>query len=687
MGQGSAEVTDDPNLWLEEVFGSAALEWVAAHNAHTDAMLTAREPFARIEKRMLAAIHAEHRIPFVVAHGGDYYNFWQDGVNPRGLWRRCSAERYGLADPHWDVLLDVDALSRRENESWVFQGAQLLYPSFNRALMRLSRGGGDAHVMREFDLPSKSFVKDGFVLHEAKCAMEWIDYDTVYVATDFGPGSTTQSGYPRQIKKWRRAAPLAAASLVFEGSHKDISVDVTRTHHWIAGELVWCDFFHRSKSFYNTSVFVGQGERLELLPVPPDAIIRSFSDQLLITLRSAWTVVGASGEKTWPAGATLATGLDAFLGGSREFTMLYEPGPRKSLASIAILCNALIINEREELAPRAFRWHLEGARWSRSEMVLPPDTNAVFSAVDADASDAAFLIQSSPIHPATLSLVEADMTTAILLKSAPALFDAREMHVLQHQVASSDGTLVPYVLVTPRGFAADASRPTILYAYGGFEVSLLPLEYNPVVGAAWLEEGGVYAVAGIRGGGEFGVGWHQSARLENKQRSYDDLIAVAEDLLKRRITKPAHLAIRGRSNGGLLVGAVMVQRPELFKAVVCEAPLLDMRRFSRLLAGASWVDEYGDPDDPDQWRFIARYSPYQNLQPGTRYPRVFLLTSTQDDRVHPGHARKMVAKLEALGASVLYFENTEGGHAGSADGLQAARMGALSYAFLSEELR
>jgi prolyl oligopeptidase len=677
---------EDPYLWLEDIDSAAALAWVHAQSAQCRAALEEGAEFQALRKRLFALYTATDRIPMVSGRGGLYYNFWQDAQHPRGLWRRIDPTGFLREDPPWDVLLDLDSLGRLEDESWVFSGAQCLFPEYTRALISLSRGGGDAHVVREFDLTTRQFVPDGFALPEAKGSIGWIDFESVYVATDFGPESLTDSGYPREVREWRRGTPLDQAALVFRGHASDVGVNAWRVRDWVDEQLVWRDFVVRQITTLSAEHYLRQGGGLVRLDLPPDASFSTHGDQLLVNLRSQWRVRVGQQERLWPAGALLAIAFESFLAGERDFNLLYEPGPRRSLAELVLLRHAIIVHELDDLKSRASLWRHDNGRWSRIPMSLPEGGKVSMFAVDADQSDACFRLHASPLTPWTLS-IQSDGEASTPLKAVRPAFDARGMHVERFDVASRDGTRIPYSVTFPKGFTARGDAPTVLYAYGGFEHALLPVGYASKEGSAWLEKGGVHAIAGLRGGAEFGPDWHQAALRENRQRAYDDLIAVAEDLIDRRITSAAKLAISGRSNGGLLVGAVMVQRPELFGAVVCGVPLLDMRRYHKLLAGASWMGEYGDPDEPSQWAYMRSYSPYQNLRAGVRYPPIFLFTSTRDDRVHPGHARKMAAKMQALGARVLYFENTEGGHAASADPGQAAYMDALSYAFLLEELR
>ena len=444
----------------------------------------------------------------------------------------------------------------------------------------------------------------------------------------------------------------------------------------------------RSIDFYTGETFVVGADGLARLDLPDDASPSVWRDQLLVTLRKAWPsgVHGLAGP-TLPAGALLTIDFDRFVGGARDFTMLYTPGPRKSLGQASGTLHHLLINEMSEVQNHVAEWTLRGGEWTSRPVDLPRGGTVAMAAVDNDESDDYFVTVSNALQPTTLALASVGSDRREALKALPAFFDADGMAVLQHEARSADGTRVPYVVVTPRGYRADGKAPTILYGYGGFEISMLPRAYGAANGAAWLERGGVFVVAGIRGGGEFGPDWHDAAVKANHQNAFDDFIAVAEDLIARQVSSPAHLGIMGGSNGGLLVGAVAMQRPELFEAVVCQVPLLDMQRYHKLLAGASWMGEYGNPDVPAEWDFISKYSPYQNVFAGRHYPRFLFTTSTRDDRVHPGHARKMAAKMLDQQHDLLYFENTEGGHAGAANNQQQARMGALEYTFMARELR
>ncbi|AVR97383.1 prolyl oligopeptidase family serine peptidase [Pseudoduganella armeniaca] len=672
-----AASAEDPYLWLEEVDGDAALAWVGERNTVALAELQGDPGYPALRERLQTILDSKERIAYVRKHGQFLYNFWRDAEHVRGLWRRTTLEQYRAGTPQWETVIDLDALAQEEDENWVWQGVSSLYPDGNRCLISLSRGGGDAAVVREFDVATRRFVTEGFNLPEAKSALAWIDADTVFVSTDFGPGSMTASGYPRIVKQWRRGTPLAAAQTLFEAGPDDLGVgaykDFTPGHSH--------QFISRQIDFYSSELFLRDGAALIKIDKPADANAYTVRDQLVVELRSAWTVDGG----TYPQGALLAIGLRDFLAGGRQFDTLFQPTATSSLDGVAATRSTLLLNELDSVRNRLVELrHVDGA-WQRRVVATPAFGTLEVAPLDDIASDQYFLTVNDFLHPTTLYLAETGSDTRLPLRALPGFFDADRLIVEQHHATSPDGTAVPYFVVRGRDIELDGSNPTVLYGYGGFEVSLKPF-YSGVTGAAWLSQGGVYVLANIRGGGEFGPRWHQAALKAQRQRAFDDFIAVAEDVIARKLTSPRHLGIMGGSNGGLLVGAAMTQRPDLFGAVVCQVPLLDMRRYSKLLAGASWMGEYGDPDDPAQWDFIQRYSPYHNVQPGTRYPRVLFTTSTRDDRVHPGHARKMVARMQEQGHDVLYWENTEGGHAGAANNDQQARMWALTYTFLRRQL-
>ena len=669
--------TADPFIWLEDVHSERALTWVRAQNALTQHELGTSPDFKPVYDRLLAIYDSKARIPAVTKQGDFYYNFWRDAQHVRGLWRRTTLSEYRKESPAWETVLDLDALAAAEKENWVWKGSIWLRPDNARCLLNLSRGGGDAVVVREFDIPSKSFVADGFYLPEGKTNVAWRSRDSVYVGTDFGPGSQTDSGYARIVKEWRRGTPLAAARTVFAGATTDVSISARVSDRFGFHR----EFIRRAITFYSGETHLRVGEKFVKLDLPVDALVDTFKEFITITLRSPW----AAGGRTYAAGALLAAPWDSFLAGHRDFDVLFAPAPRTSLVGVTTTREHLILTELDNVRSRLSLLTRAGSAWQRTPLPVPEFGTVSVSSIDED-SDDYFLNVTGFLTPSSLYLGKIGREQRELLKQLPAFFNSDGLAVSQHEAVSADGTRVPYFQVSRAGLKLDGSHPTLLYGYGGFEISMTPA-YSAGSGAAWLERGGVYVLANIRGGGEFGPLWHQAALKENRQRAYDDFIAIGEDLIKRRVTTTPHLGVMGGSNGGLLVGVMLTQRPDLFGAVVCQVPLLDMQRYSQLLAGASWMGEYGNPAVPGEWSYISRYSPYHNVRPGVIYPRVLFTTSTRDDRVHPGHARKMAAKLDAQKANFLYYENIEGGHGGAANNQQSAYMHALAYTFLLKQLR
>jgi prolyl oligopeptidase len=673
-----AESPDDPFLWLEGVEDQTALDWARERNAKTIAALAENDDFKALESRILANLDSTARIPGVYEQGGFLYNFWRDAQNPRGLWRRTTLTEYRKAEPAWDVVIDLDALGKAEGENWVWRGANCLRPEYRRCLVSLSRGGADATVVREFDLTDRSFVEGGFFLPEAKGGMSWIDIDTVFVQTDFGPGSMTDSGYPRIAKRWRRGTPLESAEVVHEGAAEHVSVGAFKDHTpGFEREVVSV-----GTTFWTSEVFLLKDGQKIRFDKPDDANLSWHREWLMLELRSDWTVEG----RTWPAGALLVTRFDDFLAGQRDFDMLFEPSPTKSLVGWSGTRNHVLVNELDNVRNRIYVATHGPEGWTRTRLAGAPEFGTVgVSPYDADTGDDYWMTVSDYLTPSTLSLGTIGGMAPEKLKALPAFFDASGLTVAQHFATSDDGTRVPYFIVHREGLALDGRNPTLLFGYGGFEIPLLP-GYNASAGVAWLEKGGVYVVANIRGGGEFGPKWHQAALKANRNKAFEDFAAVARDLIAREITSPAHLGVQGGSNGGLLTGNMLTMYPELFGAIVIQVPLLDMRRYHTLLAGASWMGEYGNPDDPAEWAFLQRYSPYHNVRADATYPPVLITTSTRDDRVHPGHARKMAALLESQGHPVYYYENIEGGHGGAANNQQAAFMQSLAWTFLWDKL-
>jgi prolyl oligopeptidase len=679
----------DPHIGLEDVFGEASLNWVRQRNAQSEAMLQADPRFEALRRELREVLDASDRIPGVSRRGAWLYNFWQDAKHPRGIWRRTTMAEYRKAEPKWELLLDVDALGKAEGQSWVWQGSSCLSASSNRCLVALSPGGTDANVVREFDLSTREFVKDGFALPLSKNRWTWVDADTLLVGTAAAGDPVTDSGYPRAVRLWKRGTPLSQARVVFEGQQRDVwaSASSDRTPGFERS------FVMRGIDFYRHEMFVLDGAGLKQVPKPQDAQVAFWKERALMRLRSDWK----QGERVWPAGSLLVMSASALMEGKAEPVALFTPTAQRSLAGYTTTATSVVLNVMQDVTGRLEVRRPEGAAWSLRTIPVPnTGTLSVASLHDATVADdewaeGLLVSYTDLLTPESLLLARADRSGIENLKGRQAQFSTNGLRLDQRFAVSKDGTRIPYFIVIPTGPRASGPKPTLLYGYGGFDISMRSA-YSGGIGRAWLARGGVYVLANIRGGGEYGPAWHTSAIRENKQRSYDDFIAVAEDLIKTGVTTPAQLGIRGGSNGGLLVGAVMTQRPDLFGAVVCQVPLLDMRRYHRLLAGASWMAEYGNPDREEDWAFISRYSPYHQVPPASgegarKLPPVLLVTSTRDDRVHPGHARKMAARLSERGQPVLYWENIEGGHSGAADNGQRAKMQAMEYTFLWRQLQ
>jgi prolyl oligopeptidase len=676
----TASADRDPFEWLEDISGEKALEWVRARNAATVTDLASTPEFAQLRDRIRAVLDSEARIPYVRRRGRFLYNFWKDKQHPRGLWRRATLEEYKKTHPRWTVLIDLDALGKAEHENWVWDNANCLKPDYRHCLIELSRGGADATVIREYDLELRSFVKDGFFIPEAKNQVSWKDDNTLYIGTDFGPGSMTKSGYPRVAKLWKRGTSLASAQKIYEGRPEDLVASAW--HDATPG--FERDFISREIDSYTSETYViGKRGELTQIDVQKDAIVEVRREWLLVKTRSPWTIAGS----TYASGSLLAAKLGEYMAGKRELTLLFSPTQTASLASFTWTRHHLLLNILENVASRIEVLTPNAGAWQREPLRGAPELSSAFAeGSDPDHSDEFFLTVSGFLRPTSLERGVLGTELARPLKQSPPFFDSSSLEVKQYFAISKDNTRVPYFIVAPKSLKADGDNPTLLYGYGGFEISLMPF-YSGSVGRAWLERGGVYVVANIRGGGEYGPRWHQAAIKQNRPRAYEDFAAVAQDLVARGITSAAHLGIAGGSNGGLLMGNMLTQYGQLFGAVVSEVPLLDMRRYTHLSAGASWIAEYGDPDKADEWKFVQTFSPYHNLKDGQKYPPTLFTTSTRDDRVGPAHARKMTAKMLARGADVYLYENIEGGHAAAADNSEAAFRDALRYTFLWNHVR
>lgn len=666
----------DPYLWLEEVEGTEALAWVEQRNQESLSVLEQLPQYQQLFEQNLAVYDSKERIPYPEILGEHLYNFWQDASNERGLWRRTTPEQYASGNPRWEVLLNLDELAVAENENWVWKGSSCLPPGYQRCLLSLSRGGADAVVIREFDVPSKSFVADGFNIPEAKSDMSFFDQDTVFVGTDFGAGSMTESGYPRITKIWQRGTPLEQAEVVYEGKAQDVAISTLVIH---TAEKSYPIVF-RADTFFTSEVFYYRDGEPFKLDIPADAVVETlFRNQLLISLKTDWHRDG----KTWKQGSLVSVDLDDLLRGEGKVVSVVEPDARSAISEVSRSRDLLLVNRMVDVRSLLTAYSLDDGQW-RQHPIDAPAMGQVAVTSASEFSNVFFFTYQDFLTPTTLFQAEG-LSAPKAAKALPAFFDASPFEVIQQFTESADGTRVPYFRVARKGLELNGKNKTLIYAYGGFEVAMNPV-YSATIGMDWLAAGGVYVLANIRGGGEYGPAWHLAAQRQNRQKSYDDFYAVAEDVIRQGVSSPQHLGIRGGSGGGLLVGMLFTQRPELFGAVVCQVPLLDMKRFNHLLAGASWVAEYGDPDKPEDWAFLQHYSPYHNLDKAKNYPRVFFTTSTRDDRVHPGHARKMVAKMNAMGKPNFYYENTEGGHGGAANNQQQARVQALIYSYLLNEL-
>ncbi|MBV9344747.1 MAG: S9 family peptidase [Gammaproteobacteria bacterium] len=664
----------DPYLWLEDIHGARAMDWVKEQNAKSMAQLQADPEYAQDYAAILRVLDATDRIPYGNLDHGYLFNFWQDAEHPKGLWRRTPNADYARESPPWDVLLDLDKLAASEHENWVWKGSDCT-PGLKRCLLSLSRGGGDAVVVREFDLATKSFVPEGFALSEAKSAITYLDEDTVLVGTDYGPGTMTASGYPNVVKLWERGTPLTAARTLFEGKLEDVTSQAVVFHSPTGTVTV----IQRGVTFFTSEYYLllPDGSTRQL-PLPLGADLKGAQgDVLLFTLRDAWRPPGGA---ELPKGALIAYRPSA--PAAQAVAVLFTPDAHSSIDEVASGRDAVYLSVYHDVTGsiHVLRPGPEG-RWR--DQVLPLPTGGATQIVAADAWSPAVQFRFESFTTPTTLYSDDGSDQPHAIKSLPPRFDASHLKTEQFFAISADGTRVPYFVT--RSSELKGPAPTVLYGYGGFEISLTP-SYSANFGMLWLTRGGVFVVANIRGGGEYGPAWHQAALLANRQKAYDDFQAVARDLLKRGITTTAQLGIMGGSNGGLLVSANMVEQPQLFGAVVCQVPLIDMIRYTQIGAGASWAAEYGDPAKADDRAWILKYSPYQNVRADRRYPPVFFVTATSDDRVTPVHARKMAARMEAQGHQVLFYENTDGGHAAAADHKQAAEMWALSFVYLRQKL-
>ncbi|MDP2115991.1 MAG: prolyl oligopeptidase family serine peptidase [Brevundimonas sp.] len=682
-GFATSDATD-PYLWLEEIEGERAMAWVEAQNERSLGVLRGDPRFETLHQQALEIVQSRDRIPSPgFNHDGTVDNFWQDATHVRGIWRTTTLDSYRTEAPQWETILDIDALATAEGKNWVYKGATCLPPEETRCLVSLSDGGKDAVTVREFDRTTRTFVEGGFVLEESKGGASWVDRDTLLVARDFGPGTLTSSGYPMIVKVLKRGQTLDQAQTVFTGLPTDVSVSGYALRD--ADGVVRATLINRSVSFYE-----GETHRLNAdgtttrLQLPAKSSINALvRGQLVVTTDQDWTAPSGQAFRT---GDVIAWDLDRWLADpATPARLVIRPGEREAIEGIRATRNKLVVALYENVRGSVYVFEPNpSGEWARTRLDLPQNVSVgVGSASRRD--DRVFVSVSGYLNPSSLWLADAATGVADQTKSLPAKFNAEGMRVDQFEARSADGTMIPYFVVHADDMAMDGSNPTLLYGYGGFQSSLLP-GYSATVGKLWLERGGVYVIANTRGGGEFGPNWHQAALQQNRQRAHEDYQAVAMDLIARGVTSQPRLGIMGGSQGGLFMGAMLTQRPDLINAAVIQVPLFDMLRFHKLLAGASWMAEYGNPDIPEERAWIEAYSPYQRLEAGQPYPEVFIHTSTKDDRVHPGHARKAAARLEALGYPVLFYENTDGGHAAGANLRETARRLALEYTYLTRRL-
>jgi prolyl oligopeptidase len=674
---------DDPHLWLEDVEGDRALGWVGEQTAAT--LKRFEGPAFERDRDALAAIfNRPDNIPYIARRGRHVYNLWQDASNPRGLWRRTTLESYADAKPQWELLIDVDALAAAEGDDWTWAGAVVEPEPRQRAMIALSRGGADAVVHREFDLDSGSFLKDGFALPESKGQLAWLDRDMILLTSPLGDGMATQSGYARAVRLWRRGEDALAAPVIFETSRDSVAVaaQVDRT---VDPRRLW---FVERLSFFEAKGWLGQmsdpAQRVEL---PLDAHWRVYGDWVAINPKKPWTVSG----KTYARDCLLGIRFSAFMAGDRDLAVLFEPSERRALRSFFWNDGRLVVSTFDNLVPEFRVFSPDEGDWP-SQRIGGLSTDGVVNLwpldLEPSETNGETLVQSqTPLIPAQLSLLDLraheSVATPRLLKGAPAAFDPSGLAFSRHQAISSDGETIPYMQIGPAGETGEA--PVHMTGYGGFSISAEPY-YNSAVGKLWLERGGTSVIANIRGGGEFGAPWHDAGRKAGKRLSHDDFAAVAADLVRRGVTRPQRIAAEGGSNGGLLIANMLTRYPEHFGALFCTIPLVDMRRYAKLLAGPSWIDEYGDPDKPEDWAFLKHLSAYHAALPGKPYPPILLATTRRDDRVHPGHARKFAAKLQALGYRAYLYEPEAGGHGFGKDNRARASFIALGYKFLREAI-
>ena len=671
----------DPYIWLEDKDGPRAMAWVRAQNAKSLPVLEGDPRYANLYAEALKIAQAKGRIPTPSFIADGIFNFWQDDQHVRGVWRRANASSYASTSPQWTTVLDLDALSKAEHANWVWEGADCNWPAERRCLISLSDGGEDAQTVREFDLKTRSFVRGGFVLPRGKQSADWEDANTLLVAREWKPGNLTSSGYAFIVKRLKRGQPLSSAVEIFRGQKSDVSVNPFTLHDGSGNHVT---IISRGVTFFTSKNYLVTPHGVELLNVPPKTNIQALVDgKIVLSPNEEWAVNG----QTYPQAALLSVDLAAAKADPQNLrpTLIYAPGPRESIDSVTTTRSQLLVALYQNVRGRGivFTPQPDGS-WNSKRLDLPD--NSAVNLVDGDLhSGNAFLEVTSFLTPTTLWAVNTVTGSASVEKALPAEFDASSDVVEQHETTSKDGTQIPYFIVHPKNMQLDGANPTVINAYGGFQISMTPF-YSGITGKLWLERGGVFVLANIRGGGEFGPAWHEAGLKTNRQRIYDDFYAVAQDLVARKITSPRHLGIMGGSNGGLLMGVQFTQHPEMYNAVDIEVPLLDMLRYEKIEAGASWVGEYGSVSNPVERDFLAKISPYNNLRAGVAYPEPFIWSTTKDDRVGPQHARKFAAKLASMDVPYLFYEVTEGGHGAGANLKERAHTSALEWTYFGMKL-
>jgi prolyl oligopeptidase len=686
----TATSDNDPYIWLEDVHGEKQLAWVKAENAKSTARLDGDKRFATYRAEALAILTAKDRLPLPAFRADGVDNLWQDDAHPHGLWRQASLASYRAGRPKWSTILDLDALSKAEGKNWFWKGgsAECLAPDDQLCLLQLSDGGGDAVEIREFDAETKTFVGGGFKLERAKQNVEWIDRDTILVARPTSDADTTESGYPFTLKLLKRGQAWADAKEVFRGERKDVMA-TPRVMRDAEG-VVRARIAERRVGFFEAEFYLLGDAAPVKLPVPLKSSLRGYVDgQLVFSLQEKFL--------KFESGALVAVDLKTLQdiqargpqvsGVSQDvfvMNLIMQPKASQTIDGVETTRSQVIVQLLDNVKGAVEVYSRKGGVWTGKRLKLPKDSQLVVRAAQKSGS-LLFLTSESFLEPTQLWWADAATNKVGGVRALPAKFKASTHVVEQHWATSRDGTKIPYFLVKPKKMRGDGSTPTLLFGYGGFQLSKPPA-YLPEMGKLWLERGGAFVIANIRGGGEFGPAWHQSALREHRQRAFDDFAAVGEDLIARKVTSPRRLGIYGRSNGGVLTTVLMTQHPELFNAVIVESPLVDMLRYHKLSAGASWTGEYGNPDVPGDYAFISEYSAYQKVKKGVTYPEPYITTNTEDDRVHPGHARKFSAKLAEIGAPYIYYENTFGGHSNDADPAMNADRWARHYIYLTQKL-